>query len=162
MGPGRPFIVQYADFLVGAVRPDFGDSFALNQPVGKLLLERLPATVQLALDGLIISFAFGIPLGILSAVKRDSIFDKIGKTFAVFGLAAPRFWVAIMLIILFGRPIWLAAHPRSRRHRRLVRRSIGNTGHDSSPAPAGIRSGHYRNRRGHAANPLRDAGPAGQ
>ena len=53
MGPDRPFIVQYADFLVGAVRLDFGDSFALNQPVGKLLLERLPATVHLALAGLI-------------------------------------------------------------------------------------------------------------
>ena len=108
MGLDRPFIVQYADFLSKAIRLDFGDSFVLSQPVGGLLLERLPATVHLALAGLIMSFAFGIPLGILSAVKRDSIYDKIGKAFAVFGLAAPQFWVAIMLIILLGARLgWL-------------------------------------------------------
>ena len=102
MGLDRPFIVQYADFLGKAVRLDFGKSFVNHFPIKDLLLERLPATVHLAVAGLILSFALGIPLGILSAVKRDSIFDKIGKAFAVFGLAAPQFWVAIMLIIVFG------------------------------------------------------------
>ncbi len=102
MGLDRPFIIQYADFLGDALRLDFGKSFVNHVPIKDLLLERLPATVHLAVAGLILSFALGIPLGILSAVKRDSIFDKIGKAFAVFGLAAPQFWVAIMLIIVLG------------------------------------------------------------
>ena len=102
MGLDRPFIVQYADFLGDALRLDFGLSFVNHVPIKDTLLERLPATVHLAVAGLILSFALGIPLGILSAVKRDSIFDKIGKAFAVFGLAAPQFWVAIMLIIVLG------------------------------------------------------------
>lgn len=113
MGLDRPFIVQYADFLSGAVVLDFGDSFVIKQPIRDLLLERLPATVHLAVAGLILSFSLGIPLGILSAIKRDSIYDKIGKAFAVFGLAAPQFWVAIMLIILFGAQLrWLPTFGR--------------------------------------------------
>ncbi|MFQ6028093.1 MAG: ABC transporter permease [Dehalococcoidia bacterium] len=102
MGLNRPFIIQYGDFLLGALRLDFGDGFVVKLPVRDQLLERLPATVHLAVAGSILSFALGVPLGILSAVRRDSIFDKTGKAFAVFGLAAPQFWVAIMLILLLG------------------------------------------------------------
>ncbi len=113
MGLDRPFIIQYADFLGDALRLDFGKSFVNHVPIKDLLLERLPATVHLAVAGLILSFALGIPLGILSAVKRDSIFDKIGKAFAVFGLAAPQFWVAIMLIIVLGAQLrWLPTFGR--------------------------------------------------
>ena len=102
MGLDRPFIIQYADFLGHALRLDFGNSFVIRQPVKDLLLERLAATVHLAAAGLLLSVAFGVPLGILSAVKRDTIFDKISKAFAIFGMAAPQFWIAIMLILLFG------------------------------------------------------------
>ena len=116
MGLDRPFIIQYADFLGDALRLDFGKSFVNHVPIKDLLLERLPATVHLAVAGLILSFALGIPLGILSAVKRDSIFDKIGKAFAVFGLAAPQFWVAIMLIIVLGAQLrWLPTFGRGGR-----------------------------------------------
>ncbi len=102
MGLDRPFIIQYGDFLGHALRLDFGKSFVIRQPVKDLLLERLSATVHLAVAGLLLSVAFGVPLGILSAVKRDSIFDKISKSFAILGMAAPQFWIAIMLILLFG------------------------------------------------------------
>jgi peptide/nickel transport system permease protein len=113
MGLDRPFIVQYADFLGDAVRLDFGKSFVNKQPIKDLLLDRLPATVHLAVAGLILSFALGLPLGILAAVKRDSIFDKIGKAFAVFGLSAPQFWVAIMFITIFGAQLgWLPTFGR--------------------------------------------------
>jgi len=107
MGLDRPFIIQYGDFLGHALRLDFGNSFVIRQPVKDLLMERLSATVHLALAGLLLSVAFGVPLGILSAVKRDSIFDKITKAFAIFGMAAPQFWIAIMLILLFGAQLKL-------------------------------------------------------
>ena len=113
MGLDRPFIIQYLDFLQGALRAEFGKSFIYSVPVKDLILDRLPATVHLALTGMIMAFSLGIPLGILAAVKRDSIFDKIGQAFAVFGLAAPQFWVAIMLIMILGAQLtWLPTHGR--------------------------------------------------
>lgn len=107
MGLDRPFIIQYLDFLGHALRLDFGDSFVIRQPVKDLLLERLPATIHLAVAGLIVATVIGVPLGILSAVKRDSIFDKFWKAFAIFGMAAPQFWIAIMLILFLGAQVKL-------------------------------------------------------
>ena len=102
MGLDKPFIVQYGKFLGRALRLDFGNSFVIKKPVSELLLDRLPATVHLATAGLLLAVVFGVPLGILSAVKRDSLFDKVGKAFAIFGMAAPQFWIAIMMIFLLG------------------------------------------------------------
>ena len=76
-------------------------------------MERLPATLELALGAFILSIIIGIPLGILFAVKRDSIYDGLGKLFAVIGIAAPGFWVAIMGILLFGAILgWLPTFGR--------------------------------------------------
>jgi peptide/nickel transport system permease protein len=112
-GLDKPFIVQYSNFLIKAVRLDFGNSFTARRPVRDILLERIPATVHLALAGTILAIGVGVPLGIISAVKRDTILDKICKTFAIFGMAAPQFWVAIMLIIvLAGYWGWLPAFGR--------------------------------------------------
>ncbi len=102
LGLDKPFIVQYWNFLKKAVLLDFGNSFTSRRPVREILLERLPATVHLALSGMFLSIVIGVPLGILSAVKRDSIFDKASKAFAIFGMAAPQFWIAIMLVLLLG------------------------------------------------------------
>ena len=101
-GLDKPFIVQYWNFLIKAVRLDFGQSFTARRPVQEILLERIPATVHLAIAGTILAIGIGVPLGIISAVKRDTILDKICKAFAIFGMAAPQFWVAIMLIIVFA------------------------------------------------------------
>jgi peptide/nickel transport system permease protein len=102
LGLDKPFIVQYWNFLKGAVVLDFGDSFTSRRPVRQILMERLPATVYLGLAAIFLSILFGVPLGILSAVKRDSIFDRVGKGFAVFGMSAPQFWLAIMLVLLLA------------------------------------------------------------
>ncbi len=102
LGLDKPLAEQYFIFLRGAVQGDFGVSIRDRRPTRDLLLERLPATLQLALAGMALAILIGVPLGILSAVKRDSAFDKVGKLFAVLGMAAPQFWVAIMLILLFG------------------------------------------------------------
>ena len=112
-GLDKPFIVQYWNFLTKAVRLDFGNSFTARRPVKEILLERIPATVHLAVTATIFAIGVGVPLGIISAVKRDTILDKVCKTFAVFGMAAPQFWVAIMLIIVFaGYWGWLPAFGR--------------------------------------------------
>ena len=102
LGLDKPLSTQYLIFLKGAVQGDFGVSIRDRRPTRDLLLERLPATLKLAAAGMALAIVIGVPLGILSAVRRDSVFDKSGKLFAVLGMAAPQFWVAIMLILLFG------------------------------------------------------------
>ena len=102
LGLDKSLSEQYFIFLRGAVQGDFGLSIRDRRPTRDLLLERLPATLKLAAAGMALAIIIGVPLGILSAVKRDSVFDKTGKLFAVLGMAAPQFWVAIMLILLFG------------------------------------------------------------
>lgn len=102
LGLDKPLAVQYVNYLKDALRGDFGISTVDRRPARELLFERLPATIQLATVGMALAILVGVPLGILSAVKRDSVFDTIGKFFAVVGMAAPQFWVAIMLILLFG------------------------------------------------------------
>jgi peptide/nickel transport system permease protein len=78
-----------------------------------VLLERLPATLQLAGAAFVLSIVVGVPLGVLSAVKRDTIFDNFGKLFATLGIATPNFWIAIMLILLFGGILgWLPTYGR--------------------------------------------------
>lgn len=112
LGLNRPFMVQYLDFMRKLItKGDFGRSVRSQKEARHLLLERIPATVQLAAAGLFLSFIIGVPAGILSAVKRDTIADKIGKAVAIFGLAAPQFWVAIMAVILFGAYLqWLPVY----------------------------------------------------
>jgi peptide/nickel transport system permease protein len=113
LGLDRPLIVQYGDFMLDIVRADFGKSPIMGRPAREVLFERLPATLQLAAAAFILSIAVGVPLGILSAVKRDTILDNFGKFFAVLGIAAPSFWIAIMGILLFGAILgWLPTYGR--------------------------------------------------
>ena len=105
--------MQYAKFLSEVVRGDFGRSHTMNRTAGELLLQAAPATFQLAIAAFILAVIVGVPLGILSAVKRDTIWDTMGKFFAILGIATPSFWIAIMLVLLFG-PIlgWLPTYGR--------------------------------------------------
>jgi peptide/nickel transport system permease protein len=113
MGLDKPLPIQYAVFLGNVVQGDFGKSHITGQMARKTLLERFPATLQLAGVAFILTMAVGIPLGIVSAVKRDTVIDQFGKFFAVLGIATPSFWVAIMLILLFGAILgWLPTFGR--------------------------------------------------
>ena len=113
LGLDRPILVQYGTFLKNAVQGDFGTSITTRRPARDILLERIPATLQLAAVGMALAIIMGIPLGILSAVKRDSLLDKLCKLFAIAGIGAPQFWVAIMLILLFGAILqWLPTFGR--------------------------------------------------
>lgn len=113
LGLDRPLYVQYWDFLTDIVRLDFGKSHFLERPAREVLFERFPATIQLAGAAFFLALALGIPLGILSAVKRDTWLDNFAKLFAVMGIATPNFWIAIMLIMLLGGILgWLPTYGR--------------------------------------------------
>ena len=113
LGLDRPLIVQYGDFLTDIVRGDFGRSHLMRRSARDVLLERLPATLQLAGAAFLLSVVVGVPLGIFSALKRDTLLDSFGKFFAILGIATPNFWIAIMLILLFGAILgWLPTYGR--------------------------------------------------
>src|SRR5918999_1528114 len=113
LGLDRPLIVQYWDFLTDILHADFGTSHFLERPARDLLLERFPATLQLAGMAFLLSLIIGVPLGVLSAVKRDTFVDTFGKFFATLGIATPNFWIAIMLIMLFCSILgWLFTYGR--------------------------------------------------
>ena len=113
MGLNRPLVIQYGDFLLNIVQGDFGRSHLMRRSARDVLLERLPATLQLAGAAFVLSIIVGIPLGVLSAVKRDTFLDNLGKLFATMGIATPNFWIAIMLVLLFGAILgWLPTYGR--------------------------------------------------
>jgi peptide/nickel transport system permease protein len=107
LGTDRPIGVQYLAWLVAVARFDFGKSLSTGQPVAAMILERFPLTLTLALLGLAISIVLAIPLGILSAVRRWSVWDYLGMVFSQVGMAVPSFWLGILLLLLFAVKIRL-------------------------------------------------------
>ncbi|TAJ82636.1 ABC transporter permease [bacterium] len=101
-GLDQPVLVQYWEFLSHALRGDFGESLKFGEPVTKLVFERLPATIELALASLLVSILISIPIGVYSAVKHDSLFDHTGMGLALIGVSLPNFWLGIMLIYFLG------------------------------------------------------------
>ncbi|PTM59056.1 ABC transporter permease [Desmospora activa] len=102
LGLDQPLHVQYFRFLKNAVQGDFGESFRYNQPALPIVLERLPATIELAVTSMIVATLLSIPLGILSAVKRNTFLDVLITGGAVLGKAMPNFWLGIMLILILS------------------------------------------------------------
>ena len=113
MGFDDPVAVQYVRFLKGAVRGDFGESLRHGEPAMGLVLERLPATFELAGAGLLIALGLAIPAGIVSAVRRNTSVDYVSTVVALLGQAMPTFWLGIMLILIFSvRLNWLPSSGR--------------------------------------------------
>ena len=102
LGLDKPAYQRYMNYLGNLFQGDLGKSGVKRRPVIEMLMERLPATLQLAGAGLFVAMAIGIPLGIAAAIHRDGIIDKFAKVFAIVGMSAPQFWIAIMLIMLFA------------------------------------------------------------
>lgn len=101
-GLDKPIYVQYWVFLTKAITGDLGNSLFFQQPALKVLMERMPATLQLSAVALLFSLSVAIPIGILSALKRDTIWDYLGTGLAMLGQAIPPYWLGIMLILLFS------------------------------------------------------------
>lgn len=102
LGLDRPFLVQYGSYVVNLVQGDFGKSFRYNESALPIVLERLPATLELAIAAMIVAIVIAIPLGIWSATKQNSALDLIATGGAVLGKAMPNFWLGIMLILVFS------------------------------------------------------------
>ena len=113
LGFDRPLHQQFGDYVGRVARGDLGISLRSNRPVGALIRERLPATVELTVAALLIAAAVAIPAGIVSAVKRGSAIDRVAMVGAVAGQAVPIFWLALLLITLFGVHLrWLPVFGR--------------------------------------------------
>ncbi len=113
MGFNRPLIVQFWDFATGAITGDFGNSLHYRSPALALVLERLPATLQLAATGLLIAVLVGIPLGIVGGFKPGSIADSTARLVALVGQSVPNFWLALILILVFAVNLrWFPAFGR--------------------------------------------------
>jgi peptide/nickel transport system permease protein len=108
LGLREPLPVQYWIFLRSVVRGDFGESFQYRAPALAVVVERLPATLHLALAAMALTVLAGVSLGILAAVRRGTAYDYAGTVLAVLGQSLPNFWLGIMLILLFGVTLrWL-------------------------------------------------------
>lgn len=114
LGLDRPFYEQYLHFLGGALSGNLGESFRFNEPALGLIMERLPATLELAFVALAIAVFLGIPLGTWAGLRPDSLFSKTIMTGSILGFSLPTFWVGIMMILLFAVILgWLPSTGRA-------------------------------------------------
>jgi peptide/nickel transport system permease protein len=102
LGTDKPLLTQYVQWIWNVFRFDFGNSMISGTPVTKLILERFPLTLSLALLGIVISIIISIPLGVISAVRRWSFWDYLGMVFSQIGMAIPSFWMGILLLLLLS------------------------------------------------------------
>jgi peptide/nickel transport system permease protein len=108
LGLDQPLWVQYGRYMTRAVQGDFGNSIKAGQPALDLVLERVPATLELGLAGMLLATLVGMSIGIVSALKRDSWIDAFGRILALGSQAMPIFWLGLILIIVFSVKLrWL-------------------------------------------------------
>ena len=113
LGLDRPLLVQYAGFLSGLLRGDLGTSLRTGEPVSAQIVERIPATFELALAAMLVAVGVAIPLGIAAAVWRGTLVDLAAMTTAMAGVSVPNFWLGPMLAIVFGVELgWLPVSGR--------------------------------------------------
>lgn len=112
-GLNDPIFLQYFHFITGALTGDLGTSYYTKMPVLKEIFSRFPATIELALVAVMLASLFGILIGVVSAVKKNSIFDNAGMLIALIGVSMPIFWLGILLIIFFSGTLhWLPSSGR--------------------------------------------------
>ncbi|MEQ1406936.1 ABC transporter permease [Neorhizobium sp. Rsf11] len=113
LGLDKPLWQQFLTFAWNALHGDLGRSFVFNRPSISLIFERLPATLELTLTGLVFALVLGIPLGLLSGLKPNSATDEAIMTGSIFGFSLPSFWQGMMLIMIFS--VWLGWLPSTGR-----------------------------------------------
>src|SRR5438105_11794698 len=106
----QPIPVQYLYWIKGVLAGNLGEAMRVEAPVGALVMQKLPVTLQLAAMALLIALCIGIPAGIVSAVKKETAWDYGANLFALWGLSTPNFWLGILMIFLFSVELgWLPA-----------------------------------------------------
>lgn len=101
-GLNKSFLIRYADYVIGMVQGDLGTSYRTSKPVWQEIISRLPATVELAVASILIALILAVPIGIISAIRQNTIFDYTGMVAAMLGIAMPSFWLGMLLILLFS------------------------------------------------------------
>jgi peptide/nickel transport system permease protein len=113
LGLDQPMWMQYAAFLGGALHGDLGRSFVHSTPALRLILERMPATLELALVAMLIAIVLGIPLGLVAGLKPNSVTGRSIMGISILGFSLPTFWVGLMLIMVFSVMLgWLPSNGR--------------------------------------------------
>ena len=102
LGLDQPIPVQYAHFLEGLAKGDMGRSYFYRQPVSKVIVERIPATAELALAGMIVALIIAIPLGIIAALRKNTAIDHGSMFLSLVGVSMPHFWLGPLLILAFA------------------------------------------------------------
>ena len=106
----QPLPVQYLAWIGGVFSGDLGESMRLKEPVARLIAQKLPVTIQLAVMAMLFTLAIGIPAGIISAVRKNTALDYAVNVVALWGISTPNFWLGIMMIFLFSVQLgWLPA-----------------------------------------------------
>ncbi len=112
-GLDQPIYVQYLDYVQGIIVGDFGYSWRSSREVEAMVIERIPATLELAVAATIIAIVIAIPLGVISATRRNQPSDYGATMFSLLGISTPNFWLGLMLILLLG--VWAGIFPTGRR-----------------------------------------------
>jgi peptide/nickel transport system permease protein len=113
LGLDRPVYEQYFHFLANAVRGDLGNSFVYGEPALKLILQRMPATLELAFAAFLLAIVFGIPLGMYAGLRPESAASRAIMAGSILGFSLPTFWVGLMLIMVFAVMLgWLPSTGR--------------------------------------------------
>ncbi len=106
----EPLPVRYGYWIAGVAHGDLGESLRIQEPVAKLIVQKLPVTLELAAIAMLIALTIGIPAGIVSAVGKDTVWDYAANVVALWGLSTPNFWLGILMILLFSVQLgWLPA-----------------------------------------------------
>jgi ABC-type dipeptide/oligopeptide/nickel transport system permease component len=108
-GLDRPLLVQYGDFVAALARGDLGKSLVTNRPIAAQIASVFPHTLSLAAGALLVGAAVGIPIGVATAVRRNTAIDFAGRVFALIGFSFPAFYLGILLLIVFS--VWLGWFP---------------------------------------------------
>ena len=114
MGLDQPLHVQYERYVTGLLHGDLGESASTGRPVLTDFVQRLPATLELTAASLLLALVLGVPMGVLSAIHRDTIIDHFGRVFSVAGVAMPSFWSGLILIYVFFYLLGIAPAPLGR------------------------------------------------
>ncbi|WP_254768910.1 ABC transporter permease [Salinilacihabitans rarus] len=112
-GLNEPMYVQYLEYLRGIVVGDFGYSWQSRRDVEAMVIERIPATIELAVAATIVAIVIAIPLGVVSATRRNQPSDYGATLFSLLGISTPNFWLGLMLILVLG--VWAGIFPTGRR-----------------------------------------------
>ncbi|MBL8701067.1 MAG: ABC transporter permease [Alphaproteobacteria bacterium] len=113
LGLDKPFVVQFFNYVVSAVSGEFGISYRLARPVAQLILERLPATLELSLAAAVLALTVGVPMGVYTGLRRDSWLSRFLLTISLIGVSLPTFLIGILLILVFAVLLgWLPSFGR--------------------------------------------------